>query len=35
MLKRIWRWILRAFGVKDRQQAPAQGEQPKDIYPLW
>jgi hypothetical protein len=35
MLQRIWRWVLRAFGRADLQQKDAQGDPPKDIYPLW
>lgn len=35
MLQRLWRWLLRAFDRTNPQRKAAQGERPKDIYPLW
>jgi hypothetical protein len=33
MLKRLWRWLLRAVGR--RPPAPPDPDKTKDIYPLW
>ena len=33
MLKRAWRWLLRALGLSKPE--PPDSTPPKDIYPLW